>query len=310
MTKEKETSFELTGVFAGTLWPYFCLVMMGLLFGAMTPVAKAAMTGGIPQLTLTAVRMIGAAAFFWIFSLKKPPMRVPKKDIALLFLAAMLGIVGDQGFFIYGLSKTSPIDAGVICTLIPVFALLLGILFKGHRVGLKRIAAVLLGLSGAVTMVLTSATDPNAVATLEGDLLVLFALFSFSCYLVFFVDLLSRYPVYILMKWMFLFASVVMCPLGIWDAMQCDFALISSTTWIEVLYVVFGGTVFAFAFMLEGQRRCAPEVVGIFNYLQPVVTCTLAVAMGLDIFTAPKLIGAALIFLSVGLTIERSKKVS
>lgn len=62
--------------------------------------------------------------------------------------------------------------------------------------------------------------------------------------------------------------------------------------------------------MLEGQRRCAPEVVGIFNYLQPVVTCTLAVAMGLDIFTAPKLIGAALIFLSVGLTIERSKKVS
>ena len=200
--------------------------------------------------------------------------------------------------------------AGVICTLIPVFALLLGILFKGHRVGLKRIAAVLLGLTGAVTMVLTSAGDPNAVATLEGDLLVLFALFSFSCYLVFFVDLLSRYPVYILMKWMFLFASMVMCPLGIWDAMRCDFTLISTTTWLEVFYVVVGGTIFAFAFMLEGQRRCAPEVVGIFNYLQPVVTCALAVAMGLDVFTTPKLLGAALIFLSVGLTIERRKKVS
>lgn len=290
------------------LWPYFCLLMMGLFFGAMTPIAKEAMALGVPQLTLTALRMIGAAIFFWVFALRKPAIKVPVKDIALLALAAMLGIVCDQGFFIYGLSKTSPIDAGVICTLIPVFAILLGILFKGHRASLKRILAVAIGFVGAVTMVLSSNAETSAVATLEGDLIVLFALFCFSCYLVFFVDLLSRYPVYILMKWMFLFASLVMCPLGMMDAAHVSLSAIPTLAWIEVLYVVVGGTILAFAFMLEGQKRCAPEVVGIFNYIQPIVTCLLAVAMGLDVFTAPKAIGALLIFISVGLTIERTKK--
>ncbi len=82
-------------------------------------------------------------------------------------------------------------------------------------------------------------------------------------------------------------------------------ASIPNVAWLEVLYVVVGGTILAFAFMLEGQKRCAPEVVGIFNYIQPIVTCLLAIAMGLDVFTAPKAIGAVLIFISVGLTIER-----
>ena len=290
------------------LWPYFCLLMMGLFFGAMTPIAKEAMALGVPQLTLTALRMIGAAVFFWVFALRKPAMKVPVKDIALLALAAMLGIVCDQGFFIYGLSKTSPIDAGVICTLIPVFAILLGMIFKGHRASLKRILAVAIGFVGAVTIVLSSNADTSAVATLEGDLIVLFGLFCFSCYLVFFVDLLSRYPVYILMKWMFLFAGLVMSPLGILDAANVSLSQIPTLAWIEVLYVVVGGTILAFAFMLEGQKRCAPEVVGIFNYIQPIVTCLLAIAMGLDVFTAPKAIGAVLIFISVGLTIERTKK--
>ncbi len=306
MMKAKESSVK--GAQFKALWPYFCLLMMGLFFGAMTPIAKEAMALGVPQLTLTALRMMGAALFFWGFALRKPAMKVPLKDIALLALAAMLGIVCDQGFFIYGLSKTSPIDAGVICTLIPVFAILLGILFKGHRASLKRILAVAIGFVGAVTMVLSSNADTSAVATLEGDLIVLFALFCFSCYLVFFVDLLSRYPVYILMKWMFLFASLVMCPLGMMDAAHVSLSAVPPLAWIEVLYVVVGGTILAFAFMLEGQKRCAPEVVGIFNYIQPIVTCLLAVAMGLDVFTAPKAIGALLIFISVGLTIERTKK--
>ncbi len=161
------------------LWPYFCLLMMGLFFGAMTPVAKEAMALGVPQLTLTALRMLGAALFFWVFALRKPKMKVPLKDIALLALAAILGIVCDQGFFIYGLSKTSPIDAGVICTLIPVFAILLGMIFKGHRASIKRILAVAIGFVGAVTIVLSSNADTSAVATLEGDLIVLFGPFAF-----------------------------------------------------------------------------------------------------------------------------------
>ncbi len=291
-----------------SLWPYFCLLMMGICFGAMTPIAKEAMALGVPQFTLTTVRMIGASLFFWVFALRKPKMHVPAKDIALLALAAMLGIVCDQGFFIYGLSKTSPIDAGVICTLIPVFAILLGMIFKGHRVSLKRILAVAIGFVGAVTIVLSSNADTSAVATLEGDLIVLLGLFCFSFYLVFFVDLLTRYPVYILMKWMFLFAALAMCPLGIMDTTNVSLSAIPKLAWLEVGYVVIGGTILAFAFMLEGQKRCAPEVVGIFNYIQPIVTCLLAMAMGLDVFTAPKAIGAVLIFISVGLTIERTKK--
>ncbi|MCQ2445232.1 MAG: DMT family transporter, partial [Mailhella sp.] len=137
-------------------WGRFCLFMMSCCFGSMIPFAKAAMEHGMPAFTLSGMRMWGAAAFFWLFTLAKPSCPVPFRDLLGIILAGFLSIALDQGLFILGLSFTSPVDAGVICTLIPVFAMVLAMVFKGLRPSRSKMAGIAIGLAGAVTMVLSA----------------------------------------------------------------------------------------------------------------------------------------------------------
>ena len=282
------------------IWPYAALALSATFFGVMTPVAKAAMVGGIPQFTLIGLRMWGAALFFWVLGIGKTDRPVTAKDMKKIAFAAFLGIVCDQGGFILGLSYTSPINAGIICTLIPVFALLLGMIFKGRKPSFMNILGIAIGLTGAVIMVLSSSSGQTLGAgSVLGDLIIIAGLTCFASYLVFFTDIITKYSVITLMKWMFFFAAIMITPICLIDTQFCDFSAISATTWLETAYVVAGGTILAFLCMLEGQKSCSPEVVGVFQYIQPIVTCLLSIAMGLGVFSCAKAAGTALIFMSV-----------
>lgn len=289
------------------LWAYFCLLMMSFCFGSMIPIAKAAMEGGVPQCTLTGMRMAGTAVFFWVFALGKPKIDVPVRDIWLMGLAGFFCIFLDQGLFIVGLSYTSPIDAGIITTMIPVFSLVLAVLFKAMKPSMVRILGIAIGLAGAVTMVLSTGTESGVRSSVFGDAIVIVAILCFCIYLVFFTELISRYPVYVLMKWMFLFSALLMMPFSLWFTTADVIASVPVISWLEALYVLFGGTVFAFLFMLEGQKYCTPDVVGVFSYIQPVVASVLAIMLGLGEFTLAKAVGTVLIFVSV-LIVTRTKR--
>lgn len=288
-------------------WTFFCLLMMAFCFGSMIPFAKASMEHGMPQFTLSGLRMWGTAAFFWILSAGRPPCPVPLRDKLLMTLAGFLSIALDQGLFILGLSYTSPVDAGVICTLIPVFALILGIIFKGVRPSRFKVLGIAVGLAGAVTIVVSTGGGGGREGTVLGDAIVIAAFLCFACYLVFFTELLSRYPVQVLMKWMFLTSATAMLPFIIHDSSPSVLAALPAAAWLEAAYVVFGGTICAFLFLLEGQKRSTPEVVGAFNYLQPVVTCALSAAMGLGSFTPAKTLGTVLVFIGVAAVSSRER---
>lgn len=289
------------------LWAFFCLTMMAVCYGSMTPFAKDAMLAGVPQFTLTGARMWGAAIFFWLFALTKPSMPVPPRDLLAMAGAGFFAIVCDQGLYILGLSYTSPIDAGVITTLVPVFALVLGVLFRGNRPSLMKIAGIALGLAGAVLMVLSSTEAGGRAGTVYGDVLVICAILSFSVYLVFFTDLIARYPSHVLMKWIFLFSALMMTPLTAFVSEPQVLRTVSLSGWLEVGYVIVGGTILAFLFTVEAQKVASAELVAVFNYLQPVVTGILAVMMGLGDITVPKLVATALIFAAV-FTVSRSER--
>ena len=97
-----------------------------VLFGLLSPVSKALLNGGeVDAFALSMLRMGGSAAVFWIASLfiKKEP--VPPRDLLLLYFASLLSIVFNQGTFVLGVSKTSPIDASVVTTTTPIFAMII-----------------------------------------------------------------------------------------------------------------------------------------------------------------------------------------
>ena len=61
-------------------------------------------------------------------------------------------------------------------------------------------------------------------------------------------------------------------------------------------YVVIFATFIAYICTMIGQKNLRPTLVGMYNYVQPIVASVIGVCLGLDRFTPVKIVAVALIF--------------
>ena len=204
---------------------HLAMLAASVMWGAMAPVSKYVMSAGlVGSIVVTDVRIFGAAVLFWIFSLFAGSEKVRKKDYPKLFFAGLFAIVCNQGVYITGVSMTSPVDASIITTSLPIVTMIFAAIWLKEPVTLMKAGGVALGLGGALLLVFGNRLVPGAAqaahsaaasSNVFGDLLCLLAQCSYAVYLVLFKDLISRYSPVTLMKWMFTFASAVMLPLSV-----------------------------------------------------------------------------------------------
>lgn len=289
------------------------LAMLGAntMWGLMAPIAKIVMTAGVvTPLLMTNFRIFGAAILFWCTSLFMTPEKVSRKDLLLLAGAGMLGIVFNQGCYIFGVGLTSPCEASIITTTMPLWVMLLAAVILKEPITLKKFGGILLGGAGALILVLngTSTAMKGDNATV-GDLLVLTAQLSYALYLTFYKNFIRKYSVVTLMKWMFTFASIAMLTISIPTWCSTRWNEISNTEIFGIGYVVFCATFLAYIFTMIGQKNLRPTLVGMYNYAQPVIASAVGIYLGLDRFTPVKIVAVALIFSGVYLvTISKAAK--
>lgn len=266
----------------------------------MAPVAKLVLTAGIiSPLVLTDCRIVGAAVLFWILSLFTPRQKVPPADVARLAGAGMLGILFNQGCYIFGVGLTSPSEASIITTTMPMWVMVLARIILGNPITFFKALGIALGGAGAVMLVFSSATGARASNPMLGDLLVLTAQLSYALYLTLYKNFLRRYSLVTMMKYMFTFAALAILPFSTSTLMATQWSALTPTLWAAIAYVVVMATFVAYILMMTGQKILAPTVVGIYNYFQPVVATCVGLWLALDSFTASKAIAMALIFAGV-----------
>lgn len=278
---------------------HLALLFAASMWGLMSPIGKAAMEAGITGLILANMRMLGGAVCFWLTSFFVKSEQVPPRDLLLLFFASLLGIVCNQGCFTFGLSLTSPVDASIITTTMPIFTLVLAAVFLKEPVTPLKVGGLFLGSIGAMLLILGSQSGSDKESNVWGDLLCMSSQISFACYLTIFKKLISRYSVFTLMKWMFTYAAIAFIPFSYSDVVATDFSAFSVKVWLEAGYVVIFGTYFAYILILYGQKQLRPTVVSMYNYVQPVVGSSVAVWLGMSEFGWMKAMAALFIFIGV-----------
>ena len=278
-------------------------------WGLMSPIGKDAMAHGIPNIDLVTFRAIGAAMLFWTASLFAKREHVPLRDILLLGAASLLAVVFNQCLFTIGLSYTSPVNASIVTTSLPIFAMIFSFLILHEPLSAKKVSGVLVGCLGAVILILTSAQAANAkVGDIRGDLLCMAAQCSFALYLSLFSPLVRRYSVFTVNKWMFLWATIFILPLSGNSLATNDWSLVPASAWLEAAYVVVMGTFVCFMLMMVGQKTLRPTVVSIYNNVQPIVSVAVSVAMGLSILRWSQGLAIVLVFTGVWMVTKSNSK--
>lgn len=278
-------------------------------WGLMSPVGKDAMAHGITNLDLVTFRVAGAAVLFWVASLFIRREHVPVRDILLLGAASLLGIVFNQCLFTVGLSFTSPVNASIVTTSMPIFAMIFSFLILHEPLSAKKVGGVGIGCAGAVILILTSAQAANAkVGDIRGDLLCMAAQCSFALYLSLFSPLVKRYSAITVNKWMFLWSAVLITPFTGSHVLSIDYSAVPVQTWLETAYVVGVGTFLCYLLMMVGQRTLRPTVVSIYNNVQPIVSVAVSVAMGLSVLRWSQGLAIALVFIGVWMVTKSKSK--
>jgi len=254
-------------------------------WGLMAPLGKDAMTHGLTGIDMVTFRVAGGAVLFWITSLFTAREHVPGRDLLMFLGAAVFGLVTNQCCYTIGLSITSPINASIVTTSMPIFALILAALILKEPITGKKTCGVAMGCCGAIILIVTSAASANAkVGDIRGDLLCLGAQLSFAFYLSMFSNLIKRYSVFTVNKWMFTYATLLILPFSYSHVAATDFAAVPVKTWLETGFVVFFGTYVSYILMMIGQHNLRPTVVSVYNYVQPVVSVTVSVLTGIGVF--------------------------
>lgn len=271
------------------------------MWGLMAPVAKMVMAAGlVSPLLMTNFRILGAALLFWTASLFVPNEKVPMRDLLLLAGAAMLGILFNQGCYVFGVGYTSPGEASIITTTMPLWVMVLAAVILGEPITLRKVGGIVLGASGALMLVLgSSAPSVRGDNPMLGDVLVLTAQVSYALYLTFYRNFIKKYSVVTLMKWMFTFAAAVIFPLSVNEWAGASWGEFTMREIAGVGYVVFFATFVAYICIMIGQKCLRPTLVGMYNYVQPIVASCVGVWLGLDTFTPLKMVAVVLIFSGV-----------
>lgn len=273
-----------------------------VIFGLFSPVSKALLgTGTIDAYGLTMARMGGAAVAFWIASLFSKKERVSPRDLALLFFASLLGIVLNQGTFMLGVSMTSPIDATIVTTTAPIFAMVIAAIYLREPITGKKVIGVAVGATGALMLILSGvhASAAPGSGSVAGDLLCMFAQLSFATYFVVFKKLIGRYTPVTLMKWMFLYATLCCLPFGYGSLAGAQWTAFGWANYARLAFVVLGATFTAYLLLPIGQKNLRPTVGCMYNYVQPLVASLATVLTGMDRFTVGKGCAVVLVFLGV-----------
>lgn len=244
------------------------------------------------------VRAIGACLLFWLAANFFPKERVAKKDLLKIGFACFFGVVINQLSFFHGLVHTAPTSTAIMMTTTPLFALPLSYLMLKERVTIVKIGGVLIGFIGASIIILQTVPSVSASRPLLGNSLILLNAITFTFYLVYTKQLLAKYHLLTVLKWLFLFGSVVLIPISAPDfsAVTWDFPV---EIWWGIGYVIVGITFLTFALNMFALKHLSPNVVTSYIFTQPILTAVFSFYLEGKTMSYLSVMASVLIFIGV-----------
>lgn len=280
-------------------WGHSALFSANLIFGINNPIASLLMPEVIDPFALIFFRFAGGLVLFWLASLFMKSEKVSSKDKFQLFLASIFALTLNQIPFFYGLSVTSPIDASIVVTMLPIGTMILAAMFLKEPITQMKVTGVLVGASGALLIVFNSAQQASGVGNMMGNIIVFSAVISFGIYLTAFKNLISRYHPVTVMKWMFLWGTLTGLPFCYQSLTELQVQVFTTGNWLSIGYVVVFSTFIGYLLLPIGQKTLRPTTLSMYNYMQPVVASIVAISAGIDKFGYQQALAGLLVFAGV-----------
>lgn len=286
------------------------LFAVALIYGANYTIAKVVLDDDyLHPMAFISLRVGAGIVAFWLLHALWVKERVQRSDFPRLVLCGIFGVALNQSLFFIGLDYTTPINASLIMTTTPVLVLVASAIMLKETIQSKKVAGILIGMTGAVVLIIYGKKFAFNKDGWFGDLLVFINATSYGLYLVLVKPLLVRYHPLTVVKWVFLIGSLGVLPFGLPELMQTPWQTFTPHVWLAIAYVLVCTTVLAYLLNAWAMQSVSPTLVGIYVYLQPLLATLVALVVGKDVLAWPKVVAGVLIFTGVWLVSSPARRV-
>lgn len=290
------------------LQAHSAIFLANTIFGLGVPVTKLLLDSWVTPMGYMASRSLGACILFWIIAAFLPKEKVEKRDLITILFGGLLGFVISQSLTAWALDYTSPVYFSLIATLTPIAVMLCAALTIGERITPKKSVGVLLGIAGAVLMVLMSQSLGSGKNDLLGITLAILSVLTWAIYLIITRNVAEKYSPVTQMKYVFLISAIVTVPIAL-PELPLNALYTSAWGWdgiVEMLFIVVCATALGYFLIPFAMKYLQATTVSIYTNLQPVIASFVAILLGQDLLTWDKPVAGILVLLSAYIVTQAS----
>ena len=288
------------------LWSHLALIGCNIVWACDYPFYNLLLGKYIAPAAMVSASLIVAAALSWVPRLWSKPEKIERKDWGVIIFAALLMGLMRKTMMMFGLSRTSPIDGSIIATITPLLVLIVSVAAGTERFTLRKLLGMILGMAGAVAIILTSTTPQHHHSEIWGNLMMICSSAVTALYMVFFKRLVAKYRITTLLRAIYTISAIVALPFGVKPIVATEFTTFTTHLWLATAFVLIVPTYLPNLLLNYSLRYVPPTTTSIYAYIQPLLAITISVAMGLDHLHIDTILFAILLFTGVGLVVSNS----
>lgn len=229
----------------------------------------------LPPPVVVLFRVGGAALGLWLLWWLGPRERVLPRDRLRLAILGLLGITANQSLYLTGLEHSTAINATILVTTAPVFAVLLAVLIRQEPPSGYKFSGIALAAAGAIYLI-----GPDRISLAPelalGNSLIVIAMLSYASYLVYSKPLLRRYQPITVISWVMACGFLGVLPWGLVSLRAAPLGQVTPVTWVLLGYIIIGPTITAYFLTIWTLKRISSNLVAAYLYLQPLVAAVIA----------------------------------
>lgn len=250
---------------------YLALTVTSIVWGT-TWVASKMGVKHMPAFELASIRQFLGGSIYVIFFLVKGEKLPTWKQFIWLMPMAFLMFVSANGIATYGLQFITSGLAALIAALYPLSVVLIErFYFKAIKITLPTIAGLLLGLLGIGFIFYKDSLQSHGTNYILGVGLSMFAMICWSVGSIIIARNKIDMNSYNSIGWQMLISACCMAMYTIYSGNYISLFEIPSVAWGAIIYMVIGGSIFAFISFIYSMKHLHPAIASLYAYINPIV---------------------------------------
>lgn len=263
-----------------------CAIVAGIVGGVATPISKIVLGSNISTESLSMTKLAATAIVLWIAGLFAPRINTDRHLLKNLLGIGIGGVFVGTLLFYIGLNLSFPIEAGIINSYSPLWAIVVAALYAKKILYKKQGEGIAVATLGLMITIVFFGEWEHDIVHIVGNFLISISMIITATYTFALEKLSSGLQLIHIYKWTYTFATIVAIAVHIafngiaMPALHTDTLLV-----VYIIYVCAVATPLSLVLHFVAKKRLTPKTINTYSYIQPLVGMIVAYNIGFNTLT-------------------------